>query len=334
MNIRIVSFARPWLVVPLLVLCGVAGRANAYPAAVPDSTELTAAGLRSMLLYSPSDTGEAASPVVQAGKRRSVPLALGMSALVPGLGQAYNRQWVKTAVAVVLEAVLVFAYVDSRRKGLDEEAAYIEYAHRYWSPVQYSMWLEDYSEWLADPNFGRMEIDQTLIDGIDLQQPDTWTPDMRRQVNAFFDQIHAVESVAYHPHNRASFSHKLPYFGEQQYYELIGKYYQFAPGWEDYGPWRDGNTFTETIDPTVKVNNVPIYVSDRFWEYDDMAEHANDLLRRASRMTALLLVNHVASAIDAAVFAKLHNDRLDTQLTMAYDPGGTLRPHATVRVRF
>lgn len=39
--------------------------------------------------------------------RRSTPLAFGMSAVVPGLGQAYNRHWIKGAVAVAGEAAVL-----------------------------------------------------------------------------------------------------------------------------------------------------------------------------------------------------------------------------------
>jgi hypothetical protein len=29
-------------------------------------------------------------------------------------------------------------------------------------------------------------------------------------------------------------SHRLPPHGDQQYYEMIGKYHQYSPGWNDF----------------------------------------------------------------------------------------------------
>src|SRR5690606_11644882 len=217
----------------------------------------------------------------------------------------------------VLEAALVLGYVDARRQGLDEEDAYEVYAHQHWSPVQYAAWLEDYSEWL--PGVGRRLIDASGVAGVDFTRPEAWSAAERQRVRAFFDAIRAVEGAVYHPETGASFSHKLPYFAEQQYYELIGKYFQFAPGWEDYPAWREGEDgpFGGAIDPEqTGPNGEKVNVHGRFWEYDDMTEHANDLLRRASRLTAFVVVNHLVAALDAAVFAKLHNDRLQTELTL------------------
>jgi hypothetical protein len=179
-----------------------------------------------------------------------------------------------------------------------------------------------------------MEVDESRVAGIDFLHPEAWTADEVRRVRAFFDEIHAIEAVVEHPETGASFSHKLPYFAEQQYYELIGKYFQFAPGWEDYPAWRSGDTFTDAIDPEkTGPGGTKVNIQGRFLAYDDLTEHANDLLRYASRLTAVLLANHVVSAIDAAVFAKLHNDRLRADVTLGYDATGTLRPRASLHVR-
>lgn len=301
-----------------------------------DSTAVTATDLRAALLYGTpgDDAWREGAPAVQArAGSRSIPLAFAMSAAVPGLGQAYNGHWVKAALVVALEAAVIYGYLDARQQGLDEEAAYEAYAHQFWSPAQYAAWLEDYSAWL--PNVERMAIDPALVAGIDLSDPDGWSDADRQRVRAFFNEIRAVESAVYHPETGASFSHKLPYYGEQQYYELIGKYFQFAPGWEDYPAWKEGETFTDAIDPEKSgPGGEKVNVQGRFWEYDDMAEHANNLLRRASRLSALIIVNHLVSAIDAAVFAKLHNDRLDADLALAYDAFGNVRPRAAMRLRF
>src|SRR5690606_16097531 len=134
-----------------------------------------------------------------------------------------------------------------------------------------------------------------------------------------------------------AFSHHLPYFSEQQYYELIGKYFQFAPGWEDYAEWVDeeGNYVDAVIDPerTAADGSKP-NVRGRFVEYAHDHADANTLFRRASRVASILLVNHVVAAIDAAVSAKLHNDRLTPGVSLHATPDGEIVPLAALRYTF
>ena len=283
--------------------------------------------LRSELLF-------AHQPDAQASDRtRSVPLAAGLSAVLPGAGQAYNRQWIKAAAGIAIEAALITAYAVWQSDGLDAERAYQAYAHAHWSPEKYALWLEDYSDWL--PGTERMDID--IPAGIDFSNPSGWSDETRVRVRELFNEIRAVEEEVYHPETGAAFSHKLPYFAEQQYYELIGKYYQFAPGWEDYANWIDaeGGFVDAVIDPerTAADGSKP-NIRGRVVDYARDHADANTLLRRASRMTSFILLNHVVAAIDAAVFAKLHNDRLTPGVTLAPSPDGDLAPMAYLRYSF
>ncbi len=282
--------------------------------------------LRSGLLYAPSAQ-------VHSSRERSVPLAAVMSAVVPGAGQAYTRQWIKAAAGVAIEAALITAYVVWNGQGQDAERDFQAYAHEHWSPVQYAEWLEDYSDWL--PASERFEID--IPNDIDFRNPGDWSSTERERVRAFFDQMRAAENAVYHPETGAAFSHHIPYFAEQQYYELIGKYFQFAPGWEDYGEWKDddGNYVDAVMDPerTASDGSKP-NVKGRFVEYASAHADANTLFRRASRVTAILLVNHVVAAIDAAVSAKLHNDRLTPGISVHATPDGEIVPLAALRYTF
>ena len=314
----------------------------------PPASYTSPSMLRASILYA-----EAPKPpshgMQQVGSARSIPLAFGMSAVVPGLGQAYNRQWIKAALGVGLEAAIIWGYTTSRARGLDGRDAYQAYAHEYWSPLRYADWLNEYAEWLeTDPifeqrpwfgtDFGTVTIPDLLQDaGFDVTNPEAWSLEERRAINDLFRQIRDMEGAIVHPETGASFSHKLPGFSEQQYYELIGKYYQFAPGWTDYPDYlnEEGEPIDERMDPerTGEDDSKP-NVSDRFFQYAEDHGQANDYLRRASRISMLFIVNHLVAAVDAAVFAKLHNDRLDTNLSFRPGPGGDVQPVASVRFRF
>ncbi len=283
---------------------------------------ISAAQLRSRMLYQDMP-GQASEGAV-----RSVPLAFGMSVILPGLGQAYNRNWIRSAAAVAVEGGLLVAYFTWRDRGRDGEKAYQAYAHRFWDPVRYASWLNDYASWLDGGNED-MPLGAAVISppaGIDFRRPDAWTDADRRLVREFFDAMRAVEREVWHPETGAAFSHEIPYFGEQQYYELIGKYFQFAPGWVDYPLWKSGEDFTDAIDPErTGANGSKPNVQGRFLDYAEDHAHANTLLRRASRVSAVLVLNHVLAAFDAAIAARLHNHRIETNMGVGYTGYGTYR---------
>ena len=294
--------------------------------------------IRSALLYRQQTSFEDNTgifPQVTSQKRNS-PLAFGLSAIVPGSGQVYNKQWIKAVVYLAVEGALATGYVVNHQRGLDGEEAYKDYAHSFWNPVRYATWLEDYTIYLNETFGGHISAPPAQApSGIDFQRPDTWLYEDIIAVRGFFDQIRAIEGQVFHPETGASFSHKIPYFAEQQYYELIGKYFQFAPGWIDYPAWKEGETFTNAIDPeqTGSDGSKP-NVQGRFLDYAADHAHSNDLLRRASRLSAFLLLNHLVAAIDAAVSAKLHNDHLTTDLSVHQDILGEVQTVATVRYTF
>ena len=284
--------------------------------------EFTPATLRSTLVHGPPVAAE-----VDPG--RSVPLAFGLSALVPGAGQAYNRHWIKAAVAVALEGGVLFARTSWRSRGHRSRDEYRHTAHQYWSPVQYALWLNDYRDYLntipggTAVTAGPVEITGMLF-AMDLTRPGNWTIAEQLAVQQMIAAIQRLETHLWHPETGARFSHVLPLFGEQQYYELVGKYYQFAPGWSDYRfllrdglpTWvdADGN-FIASIDPeTTGPGGSKPHVSARFYAYGEIHAKANDYLRRASRVTVVLFANHFLAALDAAISARLHNNRLQARL--------------------
>lgn len=323
----------------LLVVGACVPAAVALP--VPDTLggRWTAAAVRAELVHGALEP----SPEAAQERRRSVPVALGLSAAVPGLGQAYNRQWIKAGVALALEAALWTGYVVWNAEGAEGRDAYQAYAHAYWDPTRYGTWLNDYKAYLnLTRGAGLTAPDAPLPSGIDFTNPGLWSEVDRARVQAFFDALRAIEAQAFHLETGAAFSHRIPYFGEQQYYELIGKYYQFAPGWRDYPAWctttpgacTEGG-FTNAIDPNQSgAGGSKPNVSPRFFAYAADHAEANDLLRQAQRMTAFVLLNHFLAAFDAALTAKLHNHRVQTRVALMREASGDVVPRAQLSVRF
>lgn len=82
-------------------------------------------------------------------------------------------------------------------------------------------------------------------------------------------------------------THVLPKKKDQEYYEMIGKYDQFAAGWEDYPK--------EWLDNPPEDNRG--YEGTLRARYEDMRDESNRYLKRAGYMMGLVLVNRVVSAI-------------------------------------
>jgi len=237
---------------------------------------------------------------------RIVPLAFGLSVIVPGLGQAYNRDWIAGGIFVAIEVALIAAYVgynNSGNTGIDE---YEQFANANWSPIQYAQWLNDYS------GYNGGEVLLPSLTEQDFMHPEQWSAAQRAEVDDFFLDIRDAERSSIYLTTGATFSHVLPFFGEQQYYELIGKYFQYATGWTDY----EGNP---DDDP------VAVMPDDaNFYFYSDIHAAANDELRKASMVGAFLLINHFAAGVQAAVSAKLYNARIQPNISLGHDPAGDL----------
>ena len=89
---------------------------------------------------------------------------------------------------------------------------------------------------------------------------------------------------------------------------------------------RNGEDFTDAIDPErTGANGSKPNVQGRFLDYAEDHAHANTLHRRASRVSAVLVLNHVLAAFDAAIAARLHNHRIETNMGVGYTRYGAYR---------
>ncbi|HTY35916.1 MAG TPA: hypothetical protein VMH23_02340, partial [Bacteroidota bacterium] len=213
-------------------------------------------------------------------------LAGAMSIVVPGSGEVYTSSYWRAGGFLVAEAGLWVFYVSYYTKGNNQTTLFQDFADQHWSVVRYAQWIQNN---LAALNPDVSSFTGYMIAGTDNQAP--WL-----QVD--WSKLNAVENaIAQRSGN--GFTHQLPHRPEQQYYELIGKYPQFAAGWDDAG----------VMTPDRIVNSD---VSAKFLEYSKMRGKANDFYNIATTGSILLVVNHLLSAIDAAWSAAQHN----THLTM------------------
>ena len=96
----------------------------------------------------------------------------------------------------------------------------------------------------------------------------------------------------------------LPSTKNQQYYEMIGKYNWFVMGWIDA---QDSSWYG---DPDVSNIEEPNRTTDKREEYLRMRKRSNDMLKLATYSVAGVIVNHLLSALDAAITAKISNEKM------------------------
>ncbi len=95
-----------------------------------------------------------------------------------------------------------------------------------------------------------------------------------------FEKLNYYESLV--GSNGYGFTHQLPVHGEQQYYELIGKYHQYSPGWAQFNP----------------TDSDPHDVPEQMKSYSVMRGNANNYYNTAETAVIGIYLNHFLSALD------------------------------------
>ncbi len=276
------------------------------PDAAPLSLALEMRGYGTMQRGAAAASGFSAAlqPVVRESpySKKSPFLAGLFSLIVPGTGELYAGSYWLAGLFAALEGAGWYFNVSENQRGDDETAVFEAYADQHWSVVRYARWLnENARNFPGGENAVHIDIDET-------------TPGLADWQRVNWEQMHATEMVV------PQFSHRLPPYGDQQYYELIGKYNQYSYGWDD-------KTTGDYWNP-----------SGNFLYYAGIRGEANDHYNLADTFLNLIILNHVLSAIDAAWAAARFNQFVDlyshAQLQRLPDGRADLVASARFSIRF
>lgn len=240
------------------------------------------------------------------------------SLIIPGSGQVKNRSWWKAGVFFAIEATSVYLFVDNRNNARVGERKYEKFANRNWSVVQYSNWLVDYHEVNGLENPYIDDLSEILGDSeASFNVNSEWN-----QVS--LDVLRNVERntpyITSDSNSNNNFSHTMPDYGSQQYYELIAKYYQYQAGWRDYNEFHDDIGHTGSFyNERYVIDRGGSYASPFFYNGATMADEFNSDYRTSNTFLSILIANHVLSAFDAYFTLKLKQNRL--QATSSILPG-------------
>jgi TM2 domain-containing membrane protein YozV len=211
---------------------------------------------------------------MQANKKSPF-LAGVLSLIIPGAGEIYTGEYLKAAVFIALEAGLVTAGLIFDKKGEDKTSEFQNYADQNWDVVKYADWIVDNTQ----QEIGIDKNTQGLL---------PWERVNWQQLNNAERNAGSILG--------GGFSHTLPPHGDQQYFEMIGKYRQYSPGWNDYNTLENGSNWNLTT------ANMLFYAGER--------GKANDFYNTASAFVIGIYINHFLSALDGVWSAINYNDKL------------------------
>ncbi|NGP75884.1 hypothetical protein G3570_04515 [Balneolaceae bacterium YR4-1] len=254
---------------------------------------------------------ESSSALQQSGSMlnpvRSKPgLALLSSAIVPGTGQAANNKWLRAGAYLAAEAVFFTVHLTRLNDAKQQERQYEQFANNNWSVVTYAKWLVNYYE---QNNLSNSAIDELRNQVTGLSASYNTDIDWNVVDIELLRMVERNTPFIYPDRSGNNFSHVMPDYGSQQYYELISKYYQYGPGWRDFGSNQNGGS----LDNPYKLNWDGTDMPFNFFRGSSLAERFNDNYRLAGNMLSLIVLNHIVSAFDAFLTVKIKNNRINAE---------------------
>jgi len=226
--------------------------------------------------------------------RKSPWLAAGLSLVLPGSGEFYAGSYLKSALFFAAEAAILAIAYSYNHRGARQIDYVQDYANAHWSVVRYAQWTQDN----LNPPHGPYNW---LIPGTEGALP--WLRVNWAELNRMESDLGALPATSY-------YSHVLPPFNQIEYYKVIGKYPQFNEGWDDAPP----------------VFTYGDQLSGEFLYYSAERGKGNAYYITGSIYVGIAVVNHVVSALDAALTTGSYNRGLHASVESRTIPafGGTV----------
>jgi len=217
-----------------------------------------------------------------------------MSFVLPGAGQIYTENYLKAGIFAGLEVGAVILAVIYNNKGDDQTEFFENYANQNWSVERYARWTV--------ANISTLNLN--LVDDIDSYEI------FNGEGNIVWSELNRLEDAI-----GGYYSHKLAPLGDQQYYEMIGKYPQFNVGWNEFG------------DDVNKPFSYETEVVEQFKYYSNERGKANDFYNVSKWAVIAVVSNHVISALDAAWSASKYNKKLNFNISIEEETIGLYKDY-------
>lgn len=256
--------------------------------------------------------------------------AAGMSLLIPGAGEIYGEEYLRAGIFVGIEVGLLSAYYVYDQDGDDKTDEFHDYAAANFSEDTYYRGIRSFINSIGT------SIDLDLV-----KNRDYWNNPVMNGNDTLYTSMsdYLTKDVDLGGLGLDGFTHNLPSTTTQQYYEMIGKYQQFAMGWNDFNGFERDSEGNLVLDDDGHVTYVSGFVPQDYhmkdsgkyiWDsdkrtsvYEKMRDEANEAYETGQNFIMIALVNHVASALDASFLIK-SKYKVETALRIENNPGEKL----------
>jgi hypothetical protein len=265
------------------------------------------------------------------GRYRSPKKALFMSMVIPGLGQAYvGHHWSNYARGgfyFLTDVALAYGwhyYVVDRQDA--QISKYKAFADKNWRQYRYETVIESDKDKVAGRNQHRETYCESVQDNSTTTGNNLLTgckTPTNGEYDAFKNQYNDKEWN--NQGNPDSVSVRRAQFpNPHTFYELIGKETEFITGWDDAGDIVLGDSAYYANDGTGNplknaADRLVLATTPHQQNYIGMRAQANDYARMQAYFLGGMVVNHLVSALDAALAAHYHNKALYQTETSWWD---------------
>ncbi len=224
------------------------------------------------------EQNEAKQGALMSGRKKPPLKAMFFSVIIPGAGELYTRSYLQAAFFFGLEVLFIY----NRNANDDKTDDYFAFGDEHWL-------VNKYYEWLRMLYGGEIDLNGNGIYGE-------------------FEDYRLYEDFN-------GFTHNLPPAKNDSYYDMIGKYLtQFGPGWDDcIDPMADTQQTPEPYDATWYWAGGSTANAAKYRKLWLDAQDAEDMVRV---FTGVIVLNHIASAIDAGITAWIKNKRIETSMNV------------------
>jgi hypothetical protein len=249
-----------------------------------------------------SEDGSAATPDSAGSlpnQKKSIGKGVMFSLIIPGAGQLYSGTWWRAIPWFAIEVAGWAVFASYHNKGQNKTDEFEKYAGWRDTPNHFDYRAYMYAEYLV------------AKDSLRAREGNEYTRTFDEWINEPWDEREQ--------HLPAPFTHDVKTDDSQQFYEMIGKYFsQFGWGWQDThdggnSQWTNPPDWTNPVAGLQADNTSTIAFdggSTMFFYYRDLRAKANDLLDKGNVAMEVVLVNHILSALDAAIAVRSHNKKL------------------------
>ncbi len=283
-------------------------------------------------------------------QRKNAKLAMLMSAILPGAGQYYaDKKSITTYIFPIIEAGLIYGYIDYTNKGHDLEHKYQKYATGETITIKNNDDVVIYTgpRYNTIFQFGYLNSSSVLIQGLQQNLAGIYTDDI-------YDNIY----FKWNPQNMEF---------NQHFYEDIGKYNKYIFGWADWyqvyayngqgtidwqnasfvpvpnapnWAWNSNHTIWLGNYPTNPENIIPGQSYDEPYsalraKYINMRKDAEVKFDKATDINFAIVMNHLVSSLDAIRVTHKFNRNYLSQNEMHFNYRTTLyNSHFTPMLTF